>query len=241
MSLSIQEANESPLTFILRMMAYRDNIIETNQEEGGPIGETLIHKKFSHSVIVGLRSATLRLEIKPLMLNAMLTDDQLLREINKILSQHAESEKRLGRKVGVKAIEIEMSEEERRDNVIMGKLVEINALLTENQRQYQDLDRRFEEYRRRGDRGNDERGNERNSERNYNQDEERYEDRNQVRNQDRNNERNNNRGERNQYQNKKKSKFMFKCAQCERDNAYCTHCARCGSSEHKQKDCPKNQ
>ena len=31
-----------------------------------------------------------------------------------------------------------------------------------------------------------------------------------------------------------------KCATCERDRKYCTHCTKCGAADHKRKECTKN-
>ena len=39
---------------------------------------------------------------------------------------------------------------------------------------------------------------------------------------------------------KKFSKFI-KCAQCERDRVYCTHCSTCGSGDHQRLQCKKNE
>ena len=40
----------------------------------------------------------------------------------------------------------------------------------------------------------------------------------------------------------RKVKFTFnlKCANCEQNKLFCTHCAKCGKDDHKRKDCPEN-
>ena len=205
MSTSIQEPTESPLTFILRMMAFRDSIYEANADEESPLSELLIEKKFSHSVIVGLRSPTIRLEIKPLILNANLSEDQLLKEINKVISQNAESEKKFGKggvkkEAAVKFAEAETKKEQDKQDQILSKLNILTAVVTTNQEHLSDLEKRLQVLR------NEEQ------------------------------EENNNKKIRKPY------KFP-KCAPCERDNKYCNHCAKCGSSEHKRNspNCPLNQ
>ena len=210
---SVQEPTESALTFVLRMMAYRDCISETNRDEEYPLGEALIQRKFSHAVIVGLRSPTIRLEIKTLLKNTGLkTDDQFLKEVNKILSQNAESDKKLGKggkggTAGVKSVDInnppddeEKRKEIKKQDLILAKLDQLTATVTTNQSHVEDLEKKLKEYERR----DEERGNRNNNKRDY--------------------------------------KFP-KCAQCEREKAYCTHCSKCGSPDHKRNspDCPKNQ
>ena len=37
----------------------------------------------------------------------------------------------------------------------------------------------------------------------------------------------------------RKGIFKMKCADCEQRKLFCTHCARCGMGDHKQKDCPE--
>ena len=203
MSTSIQEPTESPLTFILRMMAFRDSIYDANRDEDTPLSEALIEKKFSHSVIVGLRSPTIRLEIKPLILDNELTEDQLLKEINKVITQHAESEKKFGKGGkgavgGVKTIDADVGTDESKQDQILAKLNKLTAVVTTNQEQVKDLEKKLQEFRK----------------------------------------------EEQEEKKKKKSNYKFpKCAQCERDNKYCNHCAKCGSLDHKRNspDCPKNQ
>ena len=34
--------------------------------------------------------------------------------------------------------------------------------------------------------------------------------------------------------------FNMKCANCEQNKLFCTHCAKCGKDGHKRKDCPEN-
>ena len=34
-------------------------------------------------------------------------------------------------------------------------------------------------------------------------------------------------------------RFKLKCANCEQNKLFCTHCALCGKGDHKQKDCPE--
>ena len=37
----------------------------------------------------------------------------------------------------------------------------------------------------------------------------------------------------------KNVRFKLKCASCEQNKLFCTHCALCGKGDHKQKDCPE--
>ena len=203
MTMSIQEPTEPAMTFILRMMAYRDSIFEANEDEECPLDERLIQKKFSNSVIIGLRSATLRLELKPLIMNTDMSDDQILKEINKILTQHKESEKKFnktGKSASVKLVEAARNES--RDDQIIAQLNQLNTNMIENQRHVQELEKKIEEYKRDKER-RDSRGNQNNTQ---------------------------------------KKKFLFKCAQCERNGAFCNHCTNCGASDHKRNspNCPKN-
>ena len=41
--------------------------------------------------------------------------------------------------------------------------------------------------------------------------------------------------------NRRRSRRVFKCQNCERTNSFCNHCFGCGESGHRKNECPKNQ
>ena len=64
LSNAVQEINESCLDFVIRTMCLRQKIFVLGVEEGCPYEETLIQKRFLHTIETGLRNNNIRAELR---------------------------------------------------------------------------------------------------------------------------------------------------------------------------------
>ena len=211
---SAQEPTEDTHDYIMRMCNLKDVIMDTSKGEPYPMRTPEIREKFERAVDIGLRSPTTRLELKPLIYNKDLHETDMLEEAKKLLTIKEENEKKSGktkRNAGVHKVEVDSVQEK-----LLTQMTTLTEIVVENQRHMKDLEKQMSEFK------NKNKNQERNQERNQDKDQDRNQNRNGGRNQDR------------------KKEFYMKCAPCERERLFCTHCAKCGEEGHKQKMCPKN-
>ena len=89
-----QEPTETEMNFVLRMMNLRNNIIRVAYEEGCPLAEKTVYKRFVHAISVGLARDTIRLEVKGLLQGSEITEADLLRKVGEIVAQDEESRRK---------------------------------------------------------------------------------------------------------------------------------------------------
>lgn len=93
----VQNQKESPSDFLLRAMSVRERIIFTSQEETGIKYEPkLVKSLFRHAVETGLREEVVRNKLRPVLHNAEITDEKLMENLNKIVSEESERQLKLG-------------------------------------------------------------------------------------------------------------------------------------------------
>ncbi len=200
----VQEPAENTLDYVLRMINMKDVVIETNKDEDCPIGTPHIKQKFTRAIDVGLRSPTVRLELKPLIYNQSILEDEFVEEVTKVMSRKEESDRKLGKtgKGGGKTAAVNQidREEESKQDKMLAQLTKLTEIVVENQRHVEDLEKRMSDMRGNREGGQDKGGN----------------------------------------KGGKKPFHFTKCAPCEKDKLFCTHCSICGEGGHKRHACPKN-
>ena len=107
MSNAFQEPTESELNFVLRMMDLRNNIVTLSLEEKCPFDKTLVRKKFFYVLSVGFRKDTVRLDLQNVLKQATMNDEDLLTEVNLVVSRELEhkNKTRSGKGVAVNALD----------------------------------------------------------------------------------------------------------------------------------------
>ena len=90
MSNSAQEPAESESNFLFRLMALKHMVMIVARDEGTPIGEEMVNKRFFHALGVGLRKEAVRLEIQPTLNVMTATDDELVDLISRIVARDTE-------------------------------------------------------------------------------------------------------------------------------------------------------
>ena len=213
---SSQEPTENEMNFVLRMMGLRDNIVTLTKEEDCPLGEELVKRRFFHAVSVGLKKDTIRLELRQLLKNGKMTDEDLLRELSQVVTREAEHRKKTknGKNASSNMLNVEMEAKRVSDDGDSRVLAEIKQLYSK----VDELSSRFngvatkDEVTQLKQQVNDSNG----SEKGFGTG---------------GSNRRNNVGRR-----------FVKCKVCEEKKAFCTHCSVCGSGAHKRRECPtKNE
>ena len=81
---AVQAADKDEMDFLLDMIDLRDKIELLAREEGCPLSQATVDKRFKHVLSVGFRRETIRLEMQA-VLKRNLTDLQLMDELQKIV------------------------------------------------------------------------------------------------------------------------------------------------------------
>lgn len=106
--LAKQSESESPQQFIYRMVGLKQKVIFTSKQSDADIRyEThTVQNVFLRSIRQGLsdKNEDIRRELKPLLSDPSVTDEALLRQVNKITSEESERRQRLGRSKPTKAV-----------------------------------------------------------------------------------------------------------------------------------------
>ena len=215
---SSQEPTESEMNFLLRMMGLRDNIMTLTMEEDCPLGEELVRRRFFHAVSVGLKKDTIRLELRQLLKDGRMTDEDLLKELSQVVAREAENRKKTKNgknaasnmlNVETEEVKREMDDDKCKDSVVLAEIKQLYTKVNE-------LSTRFNKVATK---------------------DEITELKRQV------NDSNNENGSGSRWNRRSNGRRGFvKCKACEEKKAFCTHCSVCGSGGHKRNECPtKNE
>ena len=90
---AVQENSESPLTFLMRALKLRQQVLMSSQEPGTKMqyDGQLVQNVFLHTIETGLSDETIRLRLRPFLHDQNLSDDNLIKELN--LAVAAENER----------------------------------------------------------------------------------------------------------------------------------------------------
>ena len=219
---SAQEPKEEEADYLLRMMQLRDLVIEVTKGEEYPIAEKLVKKKFLHAVLVGFKRDTIRLDLRQVLKDPEMEDDEMTREVNEAVARDKEnrrkmkgkeaSSNRLGfeddevrnkkRSVSFEEDEVKNKKSSTDTVALLEKIckefsqvaVQVNKLTAWQEQTQKILEKDADDERN----GNRDGGNQRGAQ-----------------------------GYR-----------FVKCEECEEKRLYCTHCSICGQGGHKRVTCP---
>ena len=104
---SVHEPTETLKKYVMRMSGYRKQIMQVTEHEDCPVAEATVKKRYIHSLLVGLRDPTTRLELKPILQSSM-PDHELMAVVNEMTAREEEYEKKMGKKsvAGLKAVDV---------------------------------------------------------------------------------------------------------------------------------------
>ena len=206
---SSQEPTESEINFVLIMMGFRDNIITLTREEGCPLGDDLVKRRFFHAVSVGLNKDTIRLELQHVLKDVKITDEDLLKEVSQVVARDDENRKKTktGNAAASNRLNVDTDNlrermddfEKSKDNIVIAEIKQLTTKvneLSEMKHEILELKKQLAGKQKREGAGwmNDGRINNR-------------------------------------------RRGFVKCKKCEENNDFCTHCSLCGSDGHKRSHC----
>ena len=228
MSNASQEPTESESNFTLRMMDLRNKVLTLSREEACPMDENVVRRTFFHSLAVGFKRDTIRLELLNFLKDVNQRDEYLLKEISRVVAADRERTKKMkGGKHGTTSVKsldhVGIGGEKNKENVLLAEIKQLSTKVNELSTVKEEIQELKKQMLQGGRIGNvvscPDGGNQINGSGN---------DGNQNRN-----------GL--PTRNYRRTRFV-KCDQCARTNTFCNHCFHCGSDQHKKIDCPsKNE
>ena len=92
LSLAIQEAGETPQDFLIRLLDLKQKVLFAPQEAGSDLkyDPRLVQCMFLHSLLIGLRNDSIKMETKPCLQNNQVEDEELFEELNAAVSNETE-------------------------------------------------------------------------------------------------------------------------------------------------------
>ena len=227
MANAAQEPYETEVNFVLRMMDLRNNIITLSKEENCPFEETLVRKKFFHSLAVGFKKDTIRLDLRTVLKDHDQEDDELLKEVSAVTARDNEHKRKLkSNKTAVNSLNYVGEDMEKKvqktdagmmqsrtssgENPMMMEIKQLTAKVNEIGKlttKVNELTTGYQKLKEQMSNGAVCQSNGQTT----------YPD--------------NNRSSRRKF---------IKCKNCEEKNLFCSHCSVCGAGDHKRKDCTKN-
>ena len=136
-----QDHRESAQSFLVRALDLRQKIIFTSKEAGSGLkyDQMLVQSMFLHALMTGLRSEAVKSEMRPLLENSSVTDEELFEKTNEAAGREIERQQKLGsstRKAGVSNIDHHGAEEKAqgaqekpkpREGTLMTEIAELRA------------------------------------------------------------------------------------------------------------------
>ena len=214
---SHQEPSETEMNYVMRVMDLRNKIMLITKDEDCPLGEALVKKRFFYTLSVGFQKDSIRLEMMNVLKNQMLEDEELVREVKEVVNRDNEHKKKCKSKMTmVNALDGDWkaNAECKSDTTVLAEICKLTAKVNELSKMRGEMEElRKHIYQKESNQGESS---------GYRRDDRGKGDGSNQWNDERNS--------------KGRRKFV-KCGECEKTNAFCTHCSKCGSGDHKRNLC----
>jgi len=108
-----QLPKETPQDFLIRALDLRQQVLFASQAEGGTVKyeSSLVHPLFLHAVETGLQDESVRTKLRPFLQKVDVTDEELMEQINVVVSEESERKGKLGatnhKNIRVNCLEVE--------------------------------------------------------------------------------------------------------------------------------------
>ena len=217
------DPKETEMNFLLRVLGYRDDIVEVSKDEEEPISEAAVQKKMFRTLSVGFKKDTIRLMLGPLLKTGKVEDHVLMKEVKQAMALQKESEdKSSGGNSCNNLNASKMAQRSEMDEKVLKLLDKLDSRMGKMEVQVNTINEKQQQYNNNNHNNN-----------NHN---------------DNNNSTattttttgegarrgggggNGGGGGGNRYR-------FIKCTSCEERRVYCTHCSLCGKGGHKRRDC----
>ena len=113
-----QSPKETPQDFLIRALDLRQQVLFASQAEGGTVKyePSLVHPLFLHAIETGLQDEAVRNKLRPFLQKAEVTDEELMEQINVVVSEESERKGKLGatyhKNVRVNSLEVDSDQAE---------------------------------------------------------------------------------------------------------------------------------
>ena len=93
-----QSPKETHQDFLIRVLDLRQQVLFASQAEGGTVKyePLLVHPLFLHAIETGLQDEAVRNKLRPFLQKAEVTDEELMEQINVVVSEESERKGKLG-------------------------------------------------------------------------------------------------------------------------------------------------
>ena len=220
LSNNVQNPDESELDFCMRMISLRQRVLTLSAEEGCPISEAVVKKRFFQTLGQGFIKDYIRLELSSTLKENNLRDVDLLKEISSAVAKESERLNKIkANKIMVSKVDVEEKSSKRSSNSSSCGKNKEDALLTEIRQLHAKFDELSAVKNEISDLKKELAG---------------YKSQKvlsvpspvsqPVA----------------PAQHRQPRRIFSKCQNCAPTNAFCTHCFLCGSGEHKRNACPLN-
>ena len=95
MSNSVQYVNESTNGFVVKVMRKREKVLVLAKEEDCPYDEKLVQFRFLHAILNGTQYNNIRDDLRHVLLNVNISDEQLLKLISEAVVNNRERNENL--------------------------------------------------------------------------------------------------------------------------------------------------
>ena len=108
-----QSPKETHQDFLIRALDLRQQVHFVSQAEGGTVKyeSSLVHPLFLHAIETGLQDEAVRNKLRPFLQKAEFTDEELMEQINVVVSEESERKGKLGatyhKNAGVNSLEVD--------------------------------------------------------------------------------------------------------------------------------------
>ena len=114
----VQAANESCLDFIIRAKCLREKVISSSVEEGCAYDSHLVNRRFSHTILTGLRNNNIRNELRIFLKNKHFADEELLKVVTEAVANETEYSEKTEKRNIVKINTVEYTEKQIKEKEI---------------------------------------------------------------------------------------------------------------------------
>lgn len=93
-----QSPKETPQDFLIRALDIRQQVLFASQAESGAVKyePSLVHPLFLHAIETGLQDEAVRNKLRPFLRKTEVTDEELMEQINVVVSEECERRGKLG-------------------------------------------------------------------------------------------------------------------------------------------------
>ena len=85
-----QDEDQKVGDFVFQLMVLREMIMDLGVEEGNPYDKTFLQKRLLRTLYVGIRSDSVRMELKDVFTDTNAPDEKILSAVNKTVAQETE-------------------------------------------------------------------------------------------------------------------------------------------------------